>query len=145
MDIMSNFSERLSEFMFHAQLTTEQLGAKIGVSGSSVRSWLRKDSIIKLKHAIEVAELFNSSLNFLFGLSETIIDFTPKKAPSFYEHLKIVMKENKISRYKMCIDLEKGHGNFDVWKNGSSPLMNTVYEIAVYLDVTLDYLVGREK
>ncbi|MCL2860888.1 MAG: hypothetical protein FWE22_00530 [Firmicutes bacterium] len=92
-----------------------------------------------------IAENFNCSLNFLFGLSETIIDFTPKPALPFYERLKSIMKENKVSRYRMCIDLEKGHGQFNRWKSGGNPQMNTVHELATYLGVTLDYLAGRER
>ncbi len=145
MDIMSIFSERLNEFMLEASLTTDQLAEKIGVDGSSVRFWKLKKAVISLSNAIAVADYFNCSLDFLFGRSVTVIDFTPQPALPFYERLTSIMRDKNISRYRLCIDLQKGHGHFDRWKSGVDPRMNTVYELAVYLDVTLDYLAGRDR
>lgn len=145
MDIMSIFSERLNELMAETSLTTEQLGEKIGVDGSTVRFWKLKKAVISLSNAIAVASYFNCSLDFLFGRSETVIDFTPQPALPFYECLTSIMKAKNISRYRLCIDLKKGHGHFDRWKSGVDPRMNTVFDLAVYLDVTLDYLAGRDR
>lgn len=144
MDFLSNFSERLSDLMFEAKLTTDQLGAKIGVSGSIVRRWRAKKLVISLSRALAVAEYFNCSLDFLFGRSETLIDFIPKPTIPFYDRLREIMESKNISRYRVCLDLKKGHGHFDNWKSGSDPDMSTVYEFAVYFDVTIDFLVGRE-
>jgi len=145
MDFLSIFSERLTELMFEVALTTDQLGKKIGVDGSTVRLWRLKKAVISLSNAIAVADFFCCSLDFLFGRSEYLLDFTPQPALPFYHRLVSIMKDKKISRYRVCIDLKKGHGHFDRWKSGVDPRMNTVLELAAYLDVTLDYLAGRER
>jgi len=145
MDIKSEFSDRLLEFMQQAQLTTRQLGKKIGVDNSTVCYWLRQDTDISLSNAIALAELFGCSLEYLFGRTDTLLDFEPHSPLPFYNNLKTIMKAKKISRYRMCIDLKKGHGQFNGWKSGADPRINTVHELSVYLDVTLDYLAGRER
>jgi len=145
MNIMTNFSERLSELMFEMSLTSDQLGKNIGVDGSAVRFWKLKKAVISLSNAIKIADYFNCSLEYLFGRSDTLIDFAPRPALPFYERLISVMKDKQISRYRVCADLKKGHGHFDRWKSGVNPRMNTVFDLAVYLDVTLDYLVGRDR
>ena len=145
MDIMSEFSERLSELMFDTSLTTTKLGEKIGVDNSAVSLWTTKKTVISLSRAIAVAKVFNCSLEYLFGRSDNLLDFTPHPELPFYERILELMKINKLSRYRVCIDMKKGHGHFDTWKNGADPRMNTVFDFAIYFDVTLDYLVGRER
>ena len=59
--------------------------------------------------------------------------------------LRAQINYSAVCRYRVCLDLKKGHGHFDRWKSGVDPRMNTVYDLAVYFDVTLDYLIGRER
>lgn len=138
------FSDRLSELMFYSKITSEQLGKILGINGSTIRRWLCDFNSISLSHAIIIAEYFNCSLDFLLGRSDKQLDFIPQKLPSFYEHLRIIMKEKNISRYRICIDLKMSNGNFTQWKRGVLPKMQTLISIADYLDITLDYLIGRE-
>ena len=141
---MESFNERLIELMTNIPIADDQLGKVIGVDGSAVHLWRTSKTDISLSNAIRVAEYFKCSLEFLFGRVDTQLDFTPKPALPFYERLTSIMVAKKISRYRLCKDLKKGHGHFDRWKSGVDPRMNTVIELADYLKVTLDELVGLE-
>ena len=55
------------------------------------------------------------------------------------------MKEKGVTRYRLVKDLPIYDGYFTNWKKGKSPNILTLILLADYLDVTIDYLVGREK
>ncbi len=145
MDYPANFRERLSELMTDAKLTAERLGEKIGVVESAVSNWKTNRNTVSLPHALALADYFQCSLDFLFGRSEKQLDFMPQPALPFYQQLRAVMQKRNISRYRLCLDLNMSNGNFTQWKRGVIPKMPTFIAIADYLDVTLDYLIGREK
>lgn len=63
----------------------------------------------------------------------------------FYPQLRRVMKEKGVTRYRLVKDLKKSHGHFYFWEKGGDPSMQTVIDLADYLDCTLDYLTGRER
>ena len=144
MDNLLMFSERLSELIQDADITTNHLGTNIGVDGSSIRQWTEKRNSISLGNAIKIADYFRCSLAYLFGRSEILLDFTLQPASPFYEQLTKIMTEKGLSRYRVRIDLGKSNTHFIKWKKGAQPLMETVIELADYLDVTLDSLAGRE-
>ena len=65
MDILSNFSERLAELMFfHDEMSSEELAKRTGIAGSSIRAWLRKETVPSYDKLIAVADFFCCSLDF---------------------------------------------------------------------------------
>ena len=43
MESLKRFGERLTELLLSQELTSDKLGTKIGVSGSSIRRWCRSE------------------------------------------------------------------------------------------------------
>lgn len=141
-----SFSVRLTELMFNAnKLTTEKLGSDLGVGGSTVCLWKEGKRSILLSNAIKVADYFQCSLEFLFGRTDTIIDFIPQSPPPFYNRLKEVMHGTNVSLYRIVKEKIASNGNFDSWRKGGDPFMQTIIALAEYLEITLDYLVGRDR
>ena len=95
--------------------------------------------------AVKLADYFQCSLDFLAGRSETVLDYQVREMPPFYDSLRAVMKEKGVTRYRLVKDLPIYDGYFTNWKRGKSPNILTLILLADYLDVTIDYLVGREK
>lgn len=145
MRILSDFSERLTELMFDNNLTTDQLGTALGVNGSTVRRWKKSKRNISLYYALRLAEYFNCSLAFLVGHSENKLDFTPQPYPPFYERLRQVMEEREITWYRIVKDGIVSDNNLSTWKNGASPYLQSVIDIADYFGYNLDVFIGREK
>ncbi len=108
-------------------------------------NWKAGRNTVSLPHALALADYFQCSLDFLFGRSETELDFAPQPALPFYERLRAVMKQKNISRYRFCIDLNMSNGNFTQWKRGVTPKIQSFIAIADYLEISLDYLAGRER
>ena len=61
------------------------------------------------------------------------------------ERILALIAEKNISAYKVAKDLNFSHSLFTSWRSkGSVPDTSTLIKIADYLDVSVDYLLGRE-
>lgn len=138
--------ERISELMLDKQIDSSTLATALNVDVSTARSWKRNSTFMNLSQIIKLANYFNCSLDFLVGRSDTVIDFIPQKDyPPFYEQLKKLLKEKGISRNKVNRETRIKSSYFVEWNKGGNPHILSLIELADYLDVTLDFLVGREK
>ena len=147
-EIMENknvFHERLTELMIEKGVNTVSLAAAIGVSDETVRRWKNGERDILLSQLVKLADYFQCSLDLLTGRSDTVLDYQVREMPPFYDSLRAVMAEKGVTRYKLVKDLPIYDGYFTNWKKGKSPNILTLIMLADYLDVTIDYLVGREK
>ena len=146
-EIMENknvFHERLTELMIEKGVNTVSLASAVGVSDETVRRWKNGERDILLSQLVKLADYFQCSLDFLAGRSDTALDYQVMEMPLFYDSLRAVMKEKGVTRYRLVKDLPIYDGYFTNWKKGKSPNILTLILLANYLDVSIDYLVGRE-
>jgi len=142
---LHKFSERLGELMFYDNnITSDNLGEKLGLGGSSIRIWRTGKSIPSLSKAITLANYFNCSLDFLLGRIDDDIKYSPKPLPIFHEHLVSIINKRGISWYKVVKDTKVSKTSLQGWREGSDPSIVILNELANYLDVSIDYLIGRE-
>lgn len=145
MDILTIFSERLKELMYEQGITTDQsLSQHLGISDETVRLWKNGRRYISLSQLIKLADYLNCSIDYLTGRSETILDFTPNKCHSFYDRLRFVMSEKKVSRYELVKNTRIYDSYFSNWKKGADIHILTLVLLADYLDCSIDYLIGRD-
>ena len=140
----STFQDRLAELMTENGLTTVSLGAAIGVSAETVRRWKNGQRSVLLPQLVKLADYFRCSVDYLVGRSEIFTDHVFREIPPFYDRLRFVMNEKKISRYSLVKALPIYDSYFTNWKQGKSPNALTLILLADYLDVTIDYLIGRD-
>ncbi len=145
METTVNISERLSELMNEKGISNKELANVLGVAIGTVGYWKKGRNTMRLPQFIAIADYFNCSLDFLAGRSETVIDFIPKECPPFYEHLRNILKSKKITRYRINADSKIKSSHFVDWKNGTEPQIHSLIELADYLDISLDYLLGRDR
>lgn len=62
------FNDRLKELRKKANFTQEELGNLLGVAGNTVCYWEAGESQPPLETVIKLAEIFNVSTDYLFGL-----------------------------------------------------------------------------
>ena len=60
----------------------------------------------------------------------------------FYSRLKEICKEKNTTVTALIKKLNLSSGNLSKWKKGVIPKSKTISEIAEYLDVSVDYLLG---
>lgn len=142
---MYNFNSRFTELYQESGLTTRQLAKELGVGATTISDWKNATQSVKLQNLLKICNYFNCSLNFIAGLTDIQLDFTPQTVTNFYNNLKRVIKECGKTQYRIEKDLKLSSGHFDQWKKGSDPSLDTLLKLSNYLGVTLDYLVGREK
>ena len=144
MDILSNFSERLAELMFfHDEMSSEELAKRTGIAGSSIRAWLRKETVPSYDKLIAVADFFCCSLDFLAGRCDVDERVEPRELPPFYPHLRELMETLGVSRYSVTTRSPIKDPYFTNWSHGQKPLLVTLCSLADVLGVSLDYPVGR--
>ena len=141
---MATFQERLTELIAEKEIKSQELAAIIGVNPTTVNDWKRGKYTVFLANAIKLADFFRCSLDYLIGRSDDSNDFKPCPCPPFYIRFLTVLEKCGISTYRIRNDSGISGGHFNNWKIGRDPLIPTLIPIADYLDVSLDYLVGRE-
>ena len=143
---LPKFSEQLIGLMQeNDNITTDKLGDAIGVAGSVVRKWRAGKSSPTLANTIRLAEYFSCSLDYLAGRTENDFEYTPKPVLPFHEQILSILKERSLSWYKVVKDTKISASNMRDWKRGCSPLLPRLIELADYLDITIDCLIGRDR
>ncbi|MFI3167292.1 MAG: helix-turn-helix transcriptional regulator [Bacillota bacterium] len=141
---MSIFNERITQLKNELGITSRKLGETIGVAPSIVCRWCKNSNSISLANAIVLCDYFQCSLDFLSGRTDEDIKTSFLQAPPFKDRLREVLKKENITVYKICKETQLSNGYFFKWYNGADPKLSTLEILANYLNITLDYLVGRE-
>ena len=143
---LPKFSERLAELMQeNDNITTDKLGDAIGVAGAVVRQWRAGKCSPTLANSIRLAEHFSCSLDYLAGRTENDFEYKTHPVLPFHERLTSILKQRDLSWYRVVKDTKISASNMRDWKRGSQPLLPRLVELADYLDITIDHLIGRER
>lgn len=145
MESTSNLGERLTELMLMENIDTASLAKELGVHATTIQRWRKGTKCLCLSNLLKLADHFHCSLDFLAGRTDTVLDYVPKKCPPFYERFREVMKEHNVTRYRLDKETKIKDSYFTEWSKGADPHIFSLTELADYLNVSLDYLVGRER
>ena len=149
MSVREIFGERLEELIaekassesFSKELLCKTLGIKI----SLLYKYLRKEVLPFTARAIQFADNFKCSLDFLCGRVNEYRtqSFAPSKPFSLC--FQKILKEKKFSRHKLKKELPFSKQSIDDWFFGVRiPSLENLIILAKYFDCSMDYLVGRE-
>lgn len=144
MVILSKFAENLSGFMQEHNLNAPALAKKLGVHRTNITGYLRGERLPNYPLFVAMVEYFNVSSDVLLGRSDycTVQNFQPVQP--FGSMLRKAMDENKVSQYRLQKDLHFSSATTYAWlMNKSIPSMDHIVQLADYLDVSVDYLLGR--
>ena len=144
---MERFSKNIKEIVDNQSLSVEELSKQLGFKYKGIIYGWINGRVPRLKNVVTFADYFNLSLDYLFGridIDSEIKKF--KKCPPFDQQLKLILKQKNISQNKLIRETNFSAGHLYKWFNKKlTPKMDTIIELADYLGVSLDYLVGREK
>ncbi len=141
---MNIFQERLQELLEECSLSRLALANKIGISSTTVNGYFNKNYYPELSIAIKMANYFNCSLDYLFGLSDNK-EIANKNNKPFFENFKALLKLSNLSIASVLKKLQMSEYNYYRWKEGKIPKTNNLLAIASYFEVGVDYLVGNVK
>ena len=142
---MSNFRERLEELLIERNLSKNQLSKIINVRPDTIYGYYRKNLMPEISIAIRIANLFNCSLDYLFGQSDSLNNNDSNEL-SFSETVKKLIKDNSKSIENTMKELNISDRTYYRWKSGESkPSTSLIVVLAQYFDVSIDYLVAEYK
>jgi len=145
MDTLSIFGDRLNSIMYYSGTTPEVLAQVVTLDVSNIYRYLRKESMPSLGNALKIADYFNCSLDYLFGLSESTFTVKHKQSPLFSICFKNILAVNYCRRYRVHIDTHLAGQSLDDWYNGIRvPSVDSVIVLAQYFKCSLDQLLERE-
>ena len=145
MDILSNFSETLSELMSMYSLNAEELSKKITIERSTITRYKEGKTIPSLPYAIELADFFGCSLDYLFSLTNDYEKKSYLPCPPFYRAFKEALKFHNRTKYRLHKDLGIANQTLIAWDYARNiPTIDNLIILANYFGCTLDELVGRK-
>lgn len=140
---MNEFQERLIDLLEENNMSRLKLALSLNITSTTINGYFNKNYYPTIDIAIKMADYFNCSLDYLFGLSD-------KKAHSnlnnrdFIDNFDLILKQNKLTISKGMKILQMSEYNYYRWKKGLFPKTNNLITIAKNFDVGLDFLVGNK-
>ena len=141
--VMNEFTERLDELLKENNLSRLNLANLINITSTTLNGYFNKGYFPQIDIAINIANYFNCSLDYLFALDENIKN-TNKNNKPFFENFESILKERELSIAKAMKSLGMSEYNYFRWKNGKYPKTANLLIIAKTFDVSLDWLVGNK-
>ena len=140
------FSERLCDLLQENKSSVNFLAQDLNLNPSAIYKWIRKVSVPSFENALALADYFGCSLDYLFGLKEIDVQYTPHTPfSSFSDHFEEILHEKKISKYRLVKRTGISRSKITSWRKGESlPSIHSLIVVATSLDISLDALVGRD-
>jgi len=141
---MEKFADILNDLVIDKELSLRKLAEESGVSANQYSRYL-KGSIPTIPVAVKLANYFEHSIDFLFGLSEEEKyipqhDYDLSKFVNKYMQL---LQDNKTTHWKFAKKYGLSESALRHWKYGDMPKIESLIIIALNLSTSIEYLIGR--
>ncbi len=147
MENLSKLPERLKELMVEKEISSQQLAVEIGVQYAAINRYLRGLRIPKYETLVALVEYFDCSADFLLGLS----DYPKREEQIFHQiqafpvQLRKALCNLGITQYALHRKTKISTANFNDWNHGySRPRADNLVKLALALECSVDFLLGRE-
>ncbi len=143
---METFRDNLRDLINETGLSLRQLEKESGVSAMQYSRYLR-NSIPTINVVLRIAQYFNCSIDYIFGLDNSKNSYHYKTynydISKFLPRYLELLKTNNMSHYKFSKDQPFNESILRHWHAGKIPRLDILYSIAKFFDVSIDYLIGR--
>ncbi|MDE7181584.1 MAG: helix-turn-helix domain-containing protein, partial [Clostridia bacterium] len=135
MDILSNFGETLSELISDNNLTPEVFAKAVNIDLSVIYRYQRKKCLPSLTNTVVIADYFQCSADFLFGLSTSNVKTVSNGEVNFAKIFKGLLDRKGLTRYAFCQHAPFAEQSVDDWYHGKRlPNIQNLILIAKYFD-----------
>lgn len=138
------FQEILKELITQKGLSLRTLSKESKVSAVQYSKYLR-GAFPTIDVAIRIANYFNCSLDYLFGVSNINIvkSYKEYNISKFLERYENLLKTNNTTHYKFAKTNNLSESCLRHWRYGQTPKIESLIIIAINLSTSIDYLIGR--
>ena len=141
---MNKFQERLKELLEDYNLSRLALANKLSISSTTINGYFNKNYYPTIEIALNIAKFFNCSLDYLFGLTDSLSPLSLKTS-NFVNRFNFLIKLKNNSIAKTMKELSMSEYNYYRWKKGQLPKTNKLFDIVKYLNTSLDFILGYGK
>ncbi len=146
MAISKELQNRLKELSEDIdEKSKEKKAAVIGINHTTFSKIYNYGIVPRTPALITIADYFNVSVEYLMGVSDDEYFSKSRNPKKFTERLEELMAENKIKTiYRLSQDVLIHRNNVRQWYTADClPLFEDLRAMAVYFEVSVDYLLGR--
>lgn len=145
MDILSKVPERLKELMFDKGINAPKLAEDLDMGSNTITRYLQGIRMPNYYTLLALVDYFHCSADFLLGLDEQPrYESTFIAAPSFAMQFRKAMDDCKVSQYALQKKTKISWNSIHKWLKGERvPYADSLIKIALALDCTVDFLLGR--
>lgn len=144
MQNLSKLSERLADLMNEGGYTQTSLAQAMGTARPKIGLYLQGKRFPDYPNFIALIEFFGCSADYLLGLSEDPAQVSYKPVLPFKDRLRSVLQEKGLSLYAFQKGTNISWGVLGKWLKGQSlPSPYSLAKTARFLDLTVDYILGR--
>lgn len=144
MVILSKFAENLLALMQEHNLKAPALGKILGTHRTNITRYLQGIRLPNYELFIKIVEYFNVSSDVLLGRLDycDVQEFQPVQP--FGEMLRKALDETQTSQYALQKNLHFSSATTHAWlTNQRIPSIEHLDQLADYMDITVDFLLGR--
>ena len=134
------FNDLFREIMIERNTNIQEISKQTGIDDSVLYDYV--------KFAVLLANYLNCSINYLMGLDENLNATKFKNTYDvslFSKRYDELLKQCNTTHYKLSKENGLNYSSHYAWRHGAIPNMHSLITIAKYFDVSIDFLIGREK
>jgi len=139
------FTDNFIELYEQNNVNQLDFAEKLGINQSQISRYL-KGVIPDIKNIVKICDYFNVSIDIVTGLVETKTYAQQKKGftnLAFYNEYDKLLKQNNTTHYKLAQKHLVCETSLRLWKKGTLPKFEVLYNIAYELGGSIDKLLGR--
>ncbi len=140
-------NEHLKELRENCELTQDDIADKLNITRQNYSRWETGEQLIPLYHLNTLANIFNSSMDYIIGLTNV------NKPTNHTKKLNLIKIGNKIreirtdediSMRKLAEILNTSHSTLSAYENGKNLIIiSFAVELSKKYNISLDWLCGR--
>ena len=141
---MIKFAERLKEVMNETNNNPQSVAKYLGLNqDANIYQWLEGNHTPKITNLIQLANLFQYSIDYLLGLTDNDERIFNENIPEFKNQFKKVLKVVQIKQKNILEDKILSCGHLTTIRKNKYLLTENMIKLANYLGVSIDFLIGR--
>ena len=145
METIEIFQENLKELMQDKNLDIIGLSKAVGCDKTAIRRWFYGRYFPQPQTLIKLADYFECSADYLFGLTDSP-EFVPQEiVNSFQERFTEMKKALGVTDYRIAKACHVRKSTVCKWKRVETPGTISLFNLAKYFNCSMEFLLGRSK
>lgn len=141
---LSNFVDTINDLLIEKGLMQLELAEKINVAPATISRYISGRQDPEIDIAIKIANYFNCTLDYLFGLEENNTEKKFRTRPEFKVRFKFLLEHFNMTIKEIQEKAGIAKTAMYYWRNGErEPSMDSIIKLAKCFKCSIDFVLGR--